>query len=68
MIWITLPKPKFAATKVPIGLSQKEIEKIKNTIIIKQSNVVKDAIDRVSFSPTIIELLVSISFDITLLI
>ena len=61
MIWITLPKPKFAATKVPIGLPQDEIDEIKEAIIIKQSNFVKDAIDRVSFSLIIIELVVSIT-------
>ena len=58
MIWITLPKPKFADTKVPIGLPQDEIKKIKEKIISKQAHVVKDAIDRVSFSLRIIELIV----------
>ena len=43
---ITLPKPKFAETSVPIGKSQDDY---RDEIIDKQSHVLNDAIDRVSF-------------------
>ena len=43
---ITLPKPKFAETSVPIGKSQDDY---RNEIIEKQTHVLNDAIDRVSF-------------------
>ena len=43
---ITLPKPKFAETNVPIGKSKDDY---KNEIIDKQTHVLSDAIDRVSF-------------------
>ena len=43
---ITLPKPKFAETSVPIGKSQDEY---RDEIIDKQTHVLNDAIDRVSF-------------------
>ena len=43
---ITLPKPKFAETNVPIGQS---IDDYKDEIIVKQAHALKDAIDRVSF-------------------
>ena len=42
---ITLPKPKFAETNVPIGKSK---EDYRNEIIDMQSHVLNDAIDRVS--------------------
>ena len=63
LIWITLPKPKFAKTKVPIGLPQDKINEIKEKIIFEQSHVVEDAIDRVSFSREIIEYVVSKIFS-----
>ena len=43
---ITLPKPKFVETNVPIGKSKDDY---KNEIIDKQTHVLSDAIDRVSF-------------------
>ena len=43
---ITLPKPKFAETSVPMGKSQDEY---RDEIIEKQTHVLNDAIDRVSF-------------------
>ena len=43
---ITLPKPKFSETNVPIGKSK---EDYKDEIINKQTHVLNDAIDRVSF-------------------
>ena len=43
---IPLPKPKFAETNVPIGKSK---EDYRNEIIDKQTHVLSDAIDRVSF-------------------
>jgi len=52
---ITLPKPKFAETCVPIGKSQDEY---RNEIIDKQTHVLNDAIDRVSFSGIINEIII----------
>ena len=43
---ITLPKPKFAETAVPIGMSK---NKYRDQIIDMQAHVLSDAIDRVSF-------------------
>ena len=43
---IPIPKAKFAETNVPIGKSK---EDYKNEIIDKQTHVLSDAIDRVSF-------------------
>ena len=43
---ITLPKPKFAETSVPIGQSKDDY---RDEIIEMQSHVLNDAIDRVSF-------------------
>ena len=43
---ITIPKPKFAETNVPVGKSK---EDYKNEIIEMQTHVLSDAIDRVSF-------------------
>ena len=43
---ITVPKPKFAETSVPIGESKDDY---KEEIIERQSHVLNDAIDRVSF-------------------
>ena len=43
---ITLPKPKFAETAVPIGMSKNEY---RDNIIDMQAHVLSDAIDRVSF-------------------
>ena len=43
---ITLPKPKFAETCVPIGQSKDDY---RDEIIEMQSHVLNDAIDRVSF-------------------
>ena len=43
---ITLPKPKFAETNVPIGISTDDY---KDEIIEMQAHVLNDAIDRVSF-------------------
>ena len=43
---ITLPKPKFAETSVPVGKSQDDY---RDEIIDKQSHVLNDAINRVSF-------------------
>ena len=42
---ITLPKPKFAETNVPTGISK---DAYRDKIIDMQSHVLKDAIDRVS--------------------
>ena len=41
---ITLPKPKFAETNVPIGKSNDDY---RDEIINKQTHVLNDAIDRV---------------------
>ena len=43
---ISLPKPKFAETNVPIGISK---DKYRDQIIDMQAHVLSDAIDRVSF-------------------
>ena len=43
---ITLPKPKFAKSNVPIG---KSIDDYKDKISDMQTHALKDAIDRVSF-------------------
>ena len=43
---ITLPKPKFAKSNVPIGQS---IDDYKDKIMEMQTHALKDAIDRVSF-------------------
>ena len=43
---ITLPKPKFVETNIPVGKSK---EDYRNEIIDKQTHVLSDAIDRVSF-------------------
>ena len=43
---ISLPKPKFAETNVPIGISKDDY---RNEIIDMQTHVLSDAIDRVSF-------------------
>ena len=43
---ITLPKPKFAESAVPIGMSK---NKYRDQIIDMQAHVLSDAIDRVSF-------------------
>ena len=43
---ISLPKPKFAETNVPIGISKDDY---RNEIIDMQAHVLSDAIDRVSF-------------------
>ena len=43
---ISLPKPKFAETNVPIGISKDDY---RNEIIELQAHVLNDAIDRVSF-------------------
>ena len=43
---ITLPKPKYVETSVPIGKSKDDY---KEKIINKQTHVLNDAIDRVSF-------------------
>ena len=48
---IALPKPKFAETNVPIGISK---EDYKDEIIDQQSHVLEDAIDRVSTTRDII--------------
>ena len=48
---ITLPKPKFAETSVPMGKSQDDY---RDEIIEKQTHVLNDAIDRVSFWKIII--------------
>ena len=42
---ITLPKPKFAETNVPIGKSKDDY---RDEIIDMQTHVLNDAIDRVS--------------------
>ena len=42
---ISLPKPKFADTNVPIGISKDDY---RNKIIDMQAHVLNDAIDRVS--------------------
>ena len=47
---ITLPKPKFAETNVPIGQSKDDY---RDEIIDMQTHVLNDAIDRVSFSEII---------------
>ena len=52
---ITLPKPKFAETCVPIGKSQDDY---RNEIIDKQTHVLSDAIDRVSFWEIINEIII----------
>ena len=43
---ITLPKPKFSETNVPIGKSK---EDYKDEINAKQTHQLNNAIDRVSF-------------------
>ena len=43
---ITLPKPKYAETAVPSGLSKDEY---RDQIIDMQAHVLSDAFDRVSF-------------------
>ena len=43
---ITLPKPKFAETNVPIGKSKDDY---RDEIIDMQTHALKDAIERVSF-------------------
>ena len=48
---ITLPKPKFAETSVPVG---KSLDDYRDKIIEKQTHVLNDAIDRVSFWKIII--------------
>ena len=47
---ISLPKPKFAETNVPIGISK---DKYRDQIIDMQAHVLSDAIDRVSFQELI---------------
>jgi len=47
---ISLPKPKFAETNVPIGISKDDY---RNEIIDMQTHVLSDAIDRVSFQELI---------------
>ena len=42
---ISLPKPKFAETNVPIGISK---DKYRDQIIDMQAHVLSDAIERVS--------------------
>ena len=43
---VTLPKPKFSETSVPIGKSKDDY---RDDIIAMQSHVLNDAIDRVRF-------------------
>ena len=43
---ITVPKPTFAETNVPVGISKDDY---REEISDMQSHVVNDAIDRVSF-------------------
>ena len=43
---ITLPKPKFAETNIPVGRSREDHS---DEIFKKQGHVLNDAIDRVSF-------------------
>ena len=43
---INLPKPNFVETNIPVGKSK---EDYRNEIIDKQTHVLSDAIDRVSF-------------------
>ena len=45
---ITLPKPRFAETNVPAGLSPEEREEYYEDVIDRQTHVLRDAIDRVS--------------------
>ena len=52
---ITLPKPKFAETSVPVGKSQDDY---RDELIKKQSHVLNDAIDRVSFWKIINEIII----------
>ena len=47
---ISLPKPRFAETNVPIGISKDDY---RNEIIDMQAHVLSDAIDRVSFQELI---------------
>ena len=47
---ISLPKPKFAETNIPIGVSKDDY---RNEIIDMQTHVLSDAIDRVSFQELI---------------
>ena len=42
---VTIPKPRFAETNVPIGISE---DNYRDEIIDMQSHVLSDAIDRVS--------------------
>ena len=46
---ITLPKPKFAETNVPLGLSQEEREEYFEDLMDMQSHGISNAIDRVSY-------------------
>ena len=46
---ITLPKPKFAETNVPLGLSPEEKEEYYENLMIMQSHGISNAIDRVSY-------------------
>ena len=45
---ITLPKPRFAETNVPIGLSPEEKADYHEKVIDQQTHILGDAIDRVS--------------------
>ena len=42
---ITLPKPRFAETNIPVGLS---LEEYQDEVIEMQGHAIIDAIDRVS--------------------
>ena len=50
---IALPKPKFAETNVPVGQSNDDY---RDEIINKQTHVLNDAIDRVSYREIITDL------------
>ena len=45
---ITVPKPRFAETNVPVGLSPTEKEEYYEDVLYQQTHVLRDAIDRVS--------------------
>ena len=45
---ITLPKPKFAETNVPVGLSPEKKEEYYEDLIELQGHGIANAIDRVS--------------------
>ena len=45
---ITLPKPRFAETNVPVGLSPEEKKDYYEEVIDQQTHALIDAIDRVS--------------------